>query len=138
MGNPVVPTYHNATHGMLKSPTDVALYLIRWTFANPGETSSQHEDEMVSFRQLEALYGKTPEDLTRELQIRLQAAIDHYFPDKYEAVVNYDMAEDGSGKYSISIDFSDKGTGQAICRRHLIEVDVEGAFTVKAEGDLVR
>ena len=61
MGSAVVPTFHNATHGILKSPTDVALYLIRWTFANPGATSSQLEDEMISFRELEAVYGKSPD-----------------------------------------------------------------------------
>jgi len=136
MGSAVVPTFHNATHGILKSPTDVALYLIRWPFANPGATSSQLEDEMISFRELEAVYGKSPDDLCREISNRLKVAMDHYFPEQYNVNATYEEETDGSGKYSISIDISDNN-GQPICRRHMIEVNADGDFTIHAEGEVL-
>ncbi len=134
MGSPIIATYHNSTHGVLKTPTDIALYLIRWTFANPGDTSSQLEGEMVSFRVLEAHYGKSPDELSSALSGALKRAMDHYFPDKYEVTVDYSESNDGTGNYSLSIDISDKD-GISICRRHLIEIDADSNFTVHAEGE---
>lgn len=134
MGSPVIPTYHNATRGILKKPTDVALYLIRWTFANPGETSAQLEHEMISFRVLEAKYGKSPDDLSRQLAVHLKAAMDHFFDDVYEVNVDYSISNDGTGNYSLSIDISDHD-GVAVCRKHLIEIDKDSNFTIHAEGE---
>lgn len=112
---PVVPTFHSITTPCLTKPADVAIYLIRWLFANPGGTSSFQESEMISYRKLVAMYGSKPDELAIQISQMLTAAMMNYFPDgKYSAHCNITDEEGYSsdehvwqGNKSISINFTD-------------------------------
>lgn len=140
MSKPIIPTFHNAAHGSLSAPQDIALYLIRWLFANPGDTSSAFEHEMISFRKLEAEYGKTPDELARMVGQQLTDAMEAYFPNKgYQAlcekVVEDGYEDDGSykGNYYLTLDIVD-ANNISICKKSYITRDANSNFNVSFEG----
>ena len=139
---PVCPTFYAISSPNLKKPADVALYLITWLFNNPGHVSTLNRDEMISFKYLEAKFGKQPDNLAHEMEQRLTAALSHYFPnDNYAAIVTVEMkdgyASDGTyqGNYGLNIAMVD-GNQAALIPRQQIKVGKDGAsftptFTAK-------
>ena len=130
---PVCPTCYTISSPNLKQPADVALYLITWLFNNPGHVSSFNAEEMISFRFLEAQYGKQPDVLAREIETRLTTALSRYFPDKnYHAIVTPEQkdgyADDGTyqGNYALNIAMVD-GDEMALIPRQQIKVGADGA-----------
>ena len=77
---PVVPTLHAISSPSLTKPEDIAIYLIRMLFVNPGRTSAFNEEEMISYRKLAAEYGTDPDRLASEIARQLTLAMGHYFP----------------------------------------------------------
>ena len=78
---PAVPSLSNLSRPLLTSKENVCLYLIQFLFANPGETVSHHEGEMISFRKLVAKHGHIdPADLAQQIGDMLTTSISHYFP----------------------------------------------------------
>ena len=139
---PVCPTCYSISSPNLKKPADVALYLITWLFNNPGHVSSLNRNEMISFRYLEAKFGKQPDVLAHEIEQRLTAALDRYFPNEnYAALVTVEkkdgFADDGTyqGNYGLNIAMVD-GNQAALIPRQQIKVGKDGAsftptFTAK-------
>lgn len=105
-----VPTLYSRSNPFIKDPGKVGLSLIQFMFANPGATSGFDEDEMISFRKLVSLYKNDSDRLGREIEDRITAALNRYFPEhSYRCVVDIKeeigTSEDGlyAGNYSLSI-----------------------------------
>jgi hypothetical protein len=78
---PVVPSLQAFSDPLLRTPENVAIYLIQFMFANPGRTSSVNEGEMLSWRRLAAEYGGTHfSQMANQMSTMLTAALSHYFP----------------------------------------------------------
>ena len=75
---PVIPTLHNQSAKILTSIEDISAYVIRWFFANPGETSTPFEDELISFRKFNALNGNTPDGLCDKVKATLDTILARY------------------------------------------------------------
>ena len=87
---PVVPTLHNISTPMLTKLGDQLAYVIRFYFANPGRTSSNNEDEMISFRKLNAKYGNDPGEMCARSAAAIEAACRHY-KDDARVSITYEM-----------------------------------------------
>lgn len=139
---PVCPTCYSISSPNLKKPADVALYLITWLFNNPGHVSSLNRTDMISFRYLEARYGKQPDVLAHEIETRLTDALARYFPNaNYSALVTVEkkdgFADDGTyqGNYGLNIAMVDSNQA-ALIPRQQIKIGPDGAsftptFTAK-------
>ena len=130
---PVCPTFYAISSPNLKKPPDVALYLITWLFNNPGHVSTLNREEMISFKYLEAKYGKQPDQLAHEMEQRLTAAMGHYFPnDNYSCIVTVEMkdgyASDGTyqGNYGLNIAMVDVNNAPIIPKQ-MITIGPDGA-----------
>lgn len=118
---PVVPSLHAFSDPMLRTPANVAVYLIQFMFANPGSTSSFNEGEMMSWRKLVANYGNSQlNEMATQIATMLTTSLSHYFPNgDYRASCDIEF-EDGTGddgahlgNYGIVINIVD-GDGNAI------------------------
>lgn len=78
---PILPTLHNISTPALKLLSDQLAYLVRWYFANPGGTSSVIEDELVSFRKINSMYGKDPATMCEMTANALERACHRYSSD---------------------------------------------------------
>lgn len=109
---PVIPTLHNNSVPVIKDVSRQMAYIVRWYFANPGRTSSNNEDELISFRKFNAIYGKDPLTMCNQTQIALQK-ICSKFVSNVNVEVTYDMKDkrdrDGvlQGTYTMTIRISD-------------------------------
>ena len=112
---PVVPSLHALSDPLLRTPANVAIYLIQFMFANPGRTSSINEGEMMSWRRLSAEFGaKRIPEMAGHISKMLSTSLNHYFPDgQYTVTCNIDeeagTGDDGThlGNYAITINITD-------------------------------
>lgn len=75
---PVVPTLHNISTPVLTKLGDQLAYVVRFYFVNPGGISSNNEDELISFRKLNSLYGKRPNEMCERVATQLEAICKRY------------------------------------------------------------
>lgn len=75
---PVIPTLHNISTPVLTQLGDQLAYVIRFYFANPGGISSNNEDELISFRKLNSLYGKRPQEMCNKVAQQLEQICHRY------------------------------------------------------------
>lgn len=88
----VIPTLHSVSTPTLTRIEDQVAYLIRFFFANPGNTSVNNESEMISFRKLNAKYGNNPQELCKYTAEQLQDACSR-FDNTIVVDCNYQMKE---------------------------------------------
>ena len=129
---PAVPTLHAITTPSLTAPEDVAVYLIRMLFVNPGRTSAVNEEEMLSYRKLASKHANNPEQLAAAIGLGLTQAMRHYFPkDGYLATCTVEDKEKVSdegiyqGNKAITINITGSG-GRSIVPMASIIVDESG------------
>lgn len=109
---PVIPTLHNNSVPVIKDVSRQMAYIVRWYFANPGRTSSNNEDELISFRKLNAIYGKDPLTMCNQTQQALQRICSRYV-NNVNVEVTFDMQDkkdrDGilQGTYTMTIRIAD-------------------------------
>jgi len=116
----VIPTLHPSSSELLTDKQDIIAYIVRWSLTNPGHTSSFVEDELVSFRKLEAEYGSDKEALAKRFTSKLNGVINNYYPDQKMSVeVTATDIDDIKYKLSISVTDSD---GSYILDRGIVEV----------------
>jgi len=70
-----IPTLHSGTREVVSTLEDKIAYILRHTLTNPGYTSDMIEDELISFRKLEALHDGNVEELKDDYKKRLEIAI---------------------------------------------------------------
>ena len=75
---PAIMTLHNRSAQVLTRIGDQMAYAIRFFFANPGSTSSVNEEEMASFRKLNAHHGNDPDIMASAVQQKLQEIARRY------------------------------------------------------------
>ena len=106
-----IPTLHSGPVSVISNPADIVAYLIRHSLKNPGFTSSFIENDLISFRKLEAEYTDKL-NLIAIYQQQLQSVILRNLPT--EALnVNVDWEDVDGFNYKLSIDVSDQ-TGTTI------------------------
>ena len=97
-----IPTLHNGPVQFAETPQDIVAYLIRHSLKNPGFTSSIIEDQLVSFRKLEAKFVNR-DDLIEAYMTKLQEVIDKNLPG---AGVNVSIdweSKEGTNDYTLII-----------------------------------
>ena len=104
MANPAIMTL-TIGKDVLTSKQDIIWYLIAFSLQNPGETSSIMEDELLSFRKLNALYGRDASSFAAIYERELTNAILRYFPnDNIRVIVEVEFSKtDASYKLILSV-----------------------------------
>jgi hypothetical protein len=141
MGNPipVIPTLHNQSAKILTNIEDIAAYTIRWFFANPGETSTPIEDELISFRKFNALNGNTPDGLCDKIRATLLAILTRYSDDISVdcSFVNSPKKDDSGhlvGTYEIDIAVTTRDGSPIIPTSHIILGDNNKTIDIRFGG----
>ena len=80
----------------------IMLALLKFMFWNPGWTSSQIEDTLLSMRKLRAQCSQDIPDFPQTLQIRLRDAVQRYHPE-WKVTVSHEMMSPTTYKLIISI-----------------------------------
>lgn len=131
---PVVPTLHNISTPVLTNLSDQLAYLVRWFFANPGGTSSNNEEELISFRKMNSLYGKNPGEMCERVADALETICRRY-TSNVKVDCSYKMEEHRSsedidpvtgrgilqGNYKMDISITDK-EGEPIIPHRTIQI----------------
>lgn len=129
MNNPCIPLLSNGPITILKKKTDIAAYLIEFMFNNPGETSDQIEDELISFRKLNAMYGNDQKLLAAAVGDQLQAILSKYYPDS-GIVVSCDSHDIDASWYGLIINIMDNN-GESILLTKNISVSTDNGLEIK-------
>lgn len=118
---PVIPTLHSGTSELLEDKQDIIAYIVRFALTNPGRTSSYVENDLVSFRKLEAKYGTDRSALAAAFSSRLNTVINNYYPDQGLSI-EISASEVSTTKYKLTISISDSD-GQLILDRGIVSVN---------------
>ena len=70
-----IPTLHSGTRQVLESVEDKVAYIIRHSLVNPGFTSDMIEDDLLSFRKLEATYDNRIGEIVRHYKHKLELTL---------------------------------------------------------------
>lgn len=110
---PAIMTLHNRSAQVLTRIGDQMAYAIRFFFANPGSTSSVNEEEMTSFRKLNAHYGNDPDRMANAVQGLLQDVAKRYNPNasvlvRVDKKMKFDSDKVLQGTYGLEILVSDQ------------------------------
>ena len=122
-----VPSLSSRSKPILTNKENVAEYLLTFLFANPGNTSSVNEGEMMSFRKLVASLGtRKPDLLADKISEMLSISLQHYFPNTTFQVnchieEEQGFGEDGKllGTYGLVIAIRDGNGDPFIPARHI-------------------
>jgi hypothetical protein len=77
---PVTPILENTSNDLLEEQEAVLWQIVRFALENPGETSELFENELISFRKLQATFGNDREGLAAAFQQAIQIVITQYYP----------------------------------------------------------
>lgn len=80
----------------------IMLALLKFMFWNPGWTSSQIEDTLLSMRKLRAQCSQDIPDFPQAIQTRLRDAVQRYHPE-WKVTVSHEMMSPTTYKLIISI-----------------------------------
>lgn len=78
MATPVILSLHSSI-GIIKDKRDIAAYLIRQYFSNPGKTSELFENELISFNKTKVLFNSDPTKIAEDAQMSLNSVFRKYF-----------------------------------------------------------
>ena len=70
-----IPTLHSGTRQILESTEDKVAYIIRHSLMNPGFTSDMIEDDLISFRKIEATYDNRIAEIVRSYKQKLESVL---------------------------------------------------------------
>lgn len=79
MATPVLLSLDSAI-GIVKDKRDIASYLIRQYFSNPGKTSELFEDNLISFNKTKVLFNNNLDRLVEDVQMSINEVLRRYFP----------------------------------------------------------
>jgi hypothetical protein len=111
----ILPTFNLGPHQIVKDKSDIILYTIRHVMLTPGATSSIMEDDILSFRKLEAEYGGGGNELAIKLESGLTKIFERYFPDNIP-IVTVDKYDIAFGLYGLSVEVVDAKGNNLILR----------------------
>lgn len=80
----------------------IMLALLKFMFWNPGWTSSQIEDTLLSMRKLRAQCSQDIPDFPQAIQTRLRDAVQRYHPE-WKVTVSHEMLSPSTYKLIIAI-----------------------------------
>lgn len=90
----VIPTLHAGMSEIVRTDADKLAYIIRHAFKNPGNTSLYIEDSLISFRKLDAEYGRNGVTLAGVVENRLLEIATELIEDLGSLTVTYQSGED--------------------------------------------
>lgn len=120
---PSIPTLTLGPSQILTNPQDIILYILRSVFLNPGDTSSMIENEIISFRKLEATYGKNGHELATKLSSELNTVFGRYFSGT-GIVADVTYTSLGDGKYALGIEVRDEFGNLKLIRGKVDVIDI--------------
>jgi len=127
----VIPTLF-LNNQVINTDSDIAAYILKFLFWNPGRTSNQIEDELVSMRYLAAKYGENINSFPQALQDRLTQVLKKY-NDKWTAEVTVINRSDDKLTYGLNIRMTD-GAGNLLINTNSLAIK-DGMLTVRNEMD---
>ena len=74
MATPVLLSLDSAI-GIVKDKRDIASYLIRQYFSNPGKTSELFEDNLISFNKTKVLFNNNLDRLVEDVQMSINEVL---------------------------------------------------------------
>ena len=79
MATPVILSLNSAI-GIVKDKRDIAAYIVRQYFSNPGKTSELFEEELISFNKTRVLYNNNLDRLVEDVESSLREVLKRYMP----------------------------------------------------------
>jgi hypothetical protein len=131
MSEAFIPTLHTGLKTTLTSNTDIAMYVVRQVIKSPGGESALNEEERVSFRKLNSMYGTNKEKLANALEDGLQRIFSRYRPTggiKTQVTVN----DIDTVNYSLHINITDNA-GQLLIPVGKLKVSSNGQINLSFE-----
>ncbi len=106
MTDPVIPLLSKGPEDLVESKQGILWHIVSFSLLNPGFTSDINEEEMISFRVLEAEYGADSEALRIQYADALTEVANRHFPnDGITAIVEVgDVAEN---TFTLKVGFVD-------------------------------
>ena len=92
----------NVNQPIIDDPTQIMIALLKFLFWNPGWTSSQIEDELLSMRKFRAQTGQEINDMKSTLQTCLNDAVQRYRND-WKASVDHEILSPTTYRLKIAI-----------------------------------
>lgn len=121
--------------GIITDREDIAAYIIRQMFGNPGNTSDVYGDILVSFNELSSRYNDNLAELSNAIQNKLENIIRTYFPTD-SISVQCSIVNEKDRNYNLSIRTLIKdnfGTNQPLLTDAKVKVQ-DGGFTINFKG----
>lgn len=110
MATPILPTL-NSTVSILTNMQEITATVMQYMMYNPGDISSTHEDELVSFRKLAAMYGDNRDQLCEMFRAGTLSILRRYFPD-HEIIAEFTASDyediENNPRYTITCDITYK------------------------------
>ncbi len=101
---PVIPTLSKGTEDILSSPEAVLWYLLDFSLRSPGQISEAYEQDLVSFRELEAQYGNDAETLAQRYAEALNGVVAKYYPNG-DYTAETEIEEIDENKFTLKVGF---------------------------------
>lgn len=105
----IIPTLDGGPDEILTTPEQNLAYLVRHLLYAPGSTSSIYEDQLLSFRKLEAQHHSDRSGLIDAIKRQLQAAVQRRYDNTY--VVDVSSYNSGGDTFGLYIDIKERATG---------------------------
>lgn len=124
MADSVIPILSKGTEDLIESKEGKLWHILTHSLRNPGFTSDIAEDEMISFRELEARFGNTPDILKEHYRQALGTVVKRHYPDD-NIDVYVEIADLAENTYTLQVGFID-GQGNPLLTTRPITITEEG------------
>lgn len=101
---PVTPILRNTAQDILEDQEAVIWQIIEFAFENPGDTSDSSENELISFRKIQAQFDANIEGMASAFSDKLQDVINQYYPnDSINVNIDAEPNDDDDTIYTLKI-----------------------------------
>ena len=124
----IIPTLD--TQSILKNPSDILAYVIRYYFTAPKSVSNSTFDFMVSFADSASKYQNVIANLVSQVQKDLMGVFNRFFSAQ-ATTVNVTPQDNGDGSYNITVECSTVVNGKNYALGGDITVNNTGVLQIK-------
>lgn len=127
----VVPTLF-LNNQVINTDSDIAAYILKFLFWNPGSTSNQLEEYLVSMRKLAATYAENINTFPAQLERKLNDVL-HNYNTQWNSEVTVTDRNDEALTYGLNIRITN-GLGELLINTKSLCIK-NGLLTIKNEMD---
>lgn len=130
MPKTVIPSL-TLNNPLIRDKATKIAYLIRHAMNAPGWTSSMIEEQLISARKCDAIYGPDPQKIANALEQQLSEAISYHY-DNIGVKIKVEAISEGSTKYKMIITVTDNSTGTVMFNNRMVKSE-NGEFVIVAQ-----